>query len=217
MNIIRKLRQNLKLTQAQLAEKAGTTQPQIKRLELEERKLTKEWAEKLAPHLGVEASMLLFPENENLIPVLQPIGTIPVIGKVAANSWLAVDDLDVYNDEEEYVPSVSGYPIKAQFALTVDGNCLNRIANNGDKLVCVDVIELGMDVQPNDLVIVQRSRFNGQMIERTAKRIRKTIDGYELWPESNDPNHQEPIKITGINEGDEIRIIGKVLWILRKP
>lgn len=72
-------------------------------------------------------------------------------------------------------------------------------------------------MEPNDLVIVERSRFNGQMIERTAKRIRQTISGFELWPESTEPNHQEPIKINGATDGEEIRIVGKVLWILRKP
>jgi len=69
MNLIRKLRRELNITQAGLARRVGTTQPQIKRLELGERKLTKEWAEKIAPHLGVTPLQLLFPDEESA-PVL---------------------------------------------------------------------------------------------------------------------------------------------------
>ncbi|UTO29099.1 LexA family protein [Bartonella harrusi] len=217
MHIIKKLRKDLGLTQVKLAEKAGTTQPQIKRLEKGERKLTKEWAEKLAPHLGVKPFNLLFPENKEIHPISNAIGMIPVIGKVAASSWMSVEDMDFGFDDIEYVPSTSKYPAHFQFALKIEGNCLNKIARDGDQLICVDIIKAGIDVEPNDLVIVERSRFNGQMIERTAKRIRQTISGFELWPESTEPNHQEPIKINGATDGEEIRVVGKVLWILRKP
>lgn len=146
-----------------------------------------------------------------------PTGYVAVIGKVAANTWLSVEDMDFSYDDVEYVPSLPEHPISHQFGLLIDGNCLNKIANHGDRLICLDVIKSSTDVGPNDLVIVERSRFSGQMVERTAKRIRQTADGYELWPESNDPAHQAPIKLNGAQEGETIRIIGKVLWIMRKP
>ena len=60
MSIIKHLRETRGLTQARLAELAGTSQPQIRRLEAGERQLTKEWAERLAPHLGLSASDLMF-------------------------------------------------------------------------------------------------------------------------------------------------------------
>lgn len=47
------------LTQAGLGELVGTTQVQIGRLEAGKRKLTKEWAERLAPHLKVTPAYLL--------------------------------------------------------------------------------------------------------------------------------------------------------------
>lgn len=52
------------MTQAQLAELAATSQPQIRRLEAGERRLSKEWAQRLAPHLGVAASQLMFGEDD---------------------------------------------------------------------------------------------------------------------------------------------------------
>jgi phage repressor protein C with HTH and peptisase S24 domain len=60
MNMIKELRDKLKISQADLAEAVGTSQPQIKRLEAGDRKLTKEWAERLSPHLKVTAEELLF-------------------------------------------------------------------------------------------------------------------------------------------------------------
>jgi phage repressor protein C with HTH and peptisase S24 domain len=60
MNMIKELRDKLKISQADLAEAVGTSQPQIKRLEAGDRKLTKEWAERLSPHLGVPPEALLF-------------------------------------------------------------------------------------------------------------------------------------------------------------
>lgn len=64
MSEIVRLRTALKMSQQQLADLVGTSQPQIKRLEKGQRKLTKEWAERLAPHLGlgVTAEALMFPE-----------------------------------------------------------------------------------------------------------------------------------------------------------
>lgn len=58
--MIKELREKLEMTQSDLAELVGTSQPQIKRLETGERKLTKEWAEKIGPKLGVTAEILMF-------------------------------------------------------------------------------------------------------------------------------------------------------------
>lgn len=65
MSTIKDLREKNNLSQQQLADLVGTSQPQIKRLESGERKLTKEWAERLAPHLGVKAWMLVFDDAMN--------------------------------------------------------------------------------------------------------------------------------------------------------
>lgn len=62
MNRIKALREKRGLTQSQLAELAGTSQPQIKRLENGERELTVEWATRLAGHLGTTPVSLLFPD-----------------------------------------------------------------------------------------------------------------------------------------------------------
>ena len=69
MSIIRRLRERKGLSQAQLAELVGTSAPQILRLEKGRRKLTVDWAERIAPHLGVAAFELLFPGATGRTPV----------------------------------------------------------------------------------------------------------------------------------------------------
>lgn len=54
VNRLREFREARKLSQARLGDLAGTSSQQIDRLEKAQRKLTVQWAEKLAPHLGVE-------------------------------------------------------------------------------------------------------------------------------------------------------------------
>lgn len=59
MSTLRELRQAAGLSQEKLAELAGTSQPQINKLEAGQRKMTVDWAVKLAKPLGVEPAVLL--------------------------------------------------------------------------------------------------------------------------------------------------------------
>ncbi|MFT6556249.1 MAG: transcriptional regulator with XRE-family HTH domain [Sneathiella sp.] len=66
---LRRYRKQRGFTQSELAKMAGTSHPQIQRLETGERKLTLEWAETLAPHLLVHPANLLF-DDESLYEAL---------------------------------------------------------------------------------------------------------------------------------------------------
>lgn len=155
--------------------------------------------------------------SDELTQSSAPINMIPVTGRVAASNWLSVDDMDFSYNDIDYVPSVGNYPIDWQFALVVEGNCLNKVASHGDRLVCINTIAASIDIKENDLAIIERTRFGGQMVERTAKRVRRSAKGFELWPESLDPDHQEPMLLYDVPEGETIEVIGKVLWILKTP
>lgn len=159
------------------------------------------------------------PEDSTLRPVAAKVQGVSVVGKVSASSWYTVDDhsIEYYGDDVETVPSVSGYPIEWQFGLIVEGNCLNRIAADGTRLVCLDLIKSQQDIQENDLVIIERTRFSGQMRQITAKRVRASKQGFELWPESDDPAHQDPILLNEARDDETLRVWGKVLWILKRP
>lgn len=151
--------------------------------------------------------------QENVVKT--PLATVPIIGIVRAGAWQDADvgDSGLY----EVVPAAPEEPAAWQYAFIVEGTSLNRVAEPGSILICLDAVKSRVDIQDRDLVIVERSRFAGQMIERTGKRVRKVRDGFELWPDSDDPAHQEPMLLKAEPDGDEIRIVAKVLWIMRKP
>lgn len=77
---LKELREVAGLSQLELAKMAGTSQPQIKRLESGERELTAPWAKRLAPYLGVSPVDLIFPEMSK-----RPL-TLNIVGRVGAST-----------------------------------------------------------------------------------------------------------------------------------
>ncbi len=75
--MIRVLREKIGLTQQQLADAVGTSQPQIRRLEAGERRLTKEWAERIAGHLNTTPEILLFGDPEKISSVNDNAPSLP--------------------------------------------------------------------------------------------------------------------------------------------
>jgi DNA-binding XRE family transcriptional regulator len=143
----------------------------------------------------------------------------PVIGKVAAGVWLEADPMGRH-DPIDYlpIPGDSRYPAGTVFGLEVEGSSLNLIAKPGDVLVCASIYSGIAEVNENDLVIVQRTRFGGLLHEVTAKRVRRADGKFLLVPESTDPAWQTPIEVPVGEDGEtEIAVIAKVLWIFKKP
>lgn len=88
MSEIRRLRKALGMRQHELALLADTSQPQIARLEKDQRDLTKEWAERLAPHLGVSPVALMFPEGPHGDSIDEDLKWVaPEFAEVLANSF----------------------------------------------------------------------------------------------------------------------------------
>lgn len=221
---IRRLRQTiLDITQAEFADKVGgVTRGAVGNWELG-KGIKRENLQRIADEFKISFEWLATgkgePTNAALtIPNNKPakVSMVPVIGFVKAGTWQDIEEwgaLEVAN----FVPSTGDYPADWQFALVVDGNSVNRAAKHGDWLICVDLIKSRLVIEDDDLVIVERSRYNGQMVERTAKRVKRTLAGIELWPDSDDPAHQEPVAYRTNGETDEVRVTAKVLWVLRKP
>lgn len=177
-------------------------------------------AQTYARKFKVSLDYLLTGKNADFLTTLikkpAKLGMVPVKGRVKAGDWQDIDSWGA-NFMSEWVPSSGEYPLEWQYAFVVDGESLNRTARHGDRLICLDLRDAGADFNDGDLVIVERSRFAGQMVERTAKRARKTLAGFELWPESDDPAHQEAIPYHGNGESDNVSVVARVLWVMRKP
>lgn len=177
---------------------------------------------KLAPVLETSVAWLSEGEGPEIVVGLSDSvadlhpAPIPVTGYVEAGNWFDVEN-DRTVQDEYYVPAHHDFPPACQRAFVVSGNSINRIARPGAILVTVNIIGAGISLKDGDLVVVERSRYDGQMVERTAKRLRRTASGWELWPESDDPNFQRPIVVNGSMEHENYDIKYKVLLIVSRP
>jgi transcriptional regulator with XRE-family HTH domain len=102
------------LSRPQLAELAGTSPQQIERLEKGMREMTRTWADRLAPHLGVSPEFLVFSRARQ----------IPIIGYASAGSG------EMHFDSEQHVIGKIDAPDWANdntVAVTVRGTSLGRL------------------------------------------------------------------------------------------
>ncbi|MBX3543603.1 XRE family transcriptional regulator [Chelatococcus sp.] len=117
MSYLAKARRNKGLSQAALAEQAGTSQPQIQRLEKGDREMTREWAERLAPILGLDPVTLLFgPRTARLVGF--------VGAGAEAHFYEAGDGL---MEEVERPPGASDQTV----ALEIKGDSMYGVADHG--------------------------------------------------------------------------------------
>ncbi|UES36738.1 MULTISPECIES: helix-turn-helix domain-containing protein [Stappiaceae] len=171
---------------------------------------------KIANALGTTEGALLFGDLIEMAAIKRNGTTVPICGEVAAGLWMEADLFEGERGARSTVLGDSRYPTELQYLLTIKGESLNRVARDGDLILCLNYAQAGIELQSGDLVVVERTRDGGQTIERTAKRLVQSADGLQLHPESNDPRFQDPIVF---NEGDEevtqVRIVAKALSILR--
>lgn len=144
---------------------------------------------------------------------------IPILGRVAAASWTEIMQSQAVASApaSSPFPPDPRYPLDAQFDMIVDGTSINRFAQPGEALRCINIVRSGVFVNDGDLVIVERTRA-GILRETSAKRLRRKGRTVELWPDSDDPLWQEPIIVNsdGLSGSDEVAIIAKVLWKYRE-
>ena len=142
---------------------------------------------------------------------------LEIKGEVAAGLWM---ESGLFETEQSEESTLAGgdrrFPPGAQYLLRIRGESMNRIARDGDLILCLDFMEAGIELKSGDVAVVERSRDGGHTIERTAKRVVRHNDRIELRPESTDPRFQEPIIFNDHSEeAAEVRIIAKVLSVIR--
>jgi len=171
--------------------------------------------EKLA--LALDTTRLFLQEGLTDAKVM-PSKPIPFRGEVAAGIWLEAGDLSL--EPERYLPfnPAPQFPDGSVYCLTVRGDSMDRVAPEGSTLVCVDTYAAGIAIRDQDMVIVERQREQGGLIEVTAKRVRQVPGGYELVPESTNPRWQ-PVFLSSQSKtpDDVVRVIARVEYVLLKP
>ncbi|MHA7777375.1 LexA family protein [Roseibium sp. M-1] len=147
---------------------------------------------------------------------LRAAAPLEIKGQVAAGLWMEAGLFETDTVSQSTIAGDLRYPGEYQYLLQINGESLNRIARNGDLILCLDYLDAGIEIKSGDLVVVERSRDGGHTIERTAKRIVRRNGDIELRPESNDPRFQDPVIFTEHDEeATEVRIISKILSVIR--
>lgn len=173
-------------------------------------------ADKYAKAFGVSEAWLLTGHGQGPGQKLGYVETRPVevIGVVQAGEWTEAFEWD---DEDRYVVPIPADPEYAAYTLKgaeMRGPSMNRWRPEGTVIIFTDQIETQEELRLGKRYFVQRS--NGHEYECTVKKLWQD-DGGKLWllPESDDPRFQEPLSVEG-NDGEEIRIVGRVTYSVAK-
>jgi SOS-response transcriptional repressor LexA len=140
----------------------------------------------------------------------KPMSTaMPVRGEVRAGAWFEIEGEN--ERKPEFIAALPDpkYPASAQYALRVVGDSMNKVVQSGQYIVVVSLEDAGIDIRDSDLVVVKRER--AMTYEVTLKRAKMGPNGWELWPESTDPRHQEPIILGDGDRDVEVSVIARVL------
>jgi SOS-response transcriptional repressor LexA len=144
-------------------------------------------------------------------------GPIPTKGEVAAGQWLDLDvELDPRDFEQYPITADPKYPHEAQYGLIVRGTSINRLADSGDVLHCLDLGISSVEPDENDLVIVERRRAQAGQKEVTAKRIQRRNRAILLVPDSTD-SKWKPIELDPkkAQDGEEVGVVALVLAVYK--
>lgn len=171
--------------------------------------------EALAPVLKMAPEELAFGRKPRRSRRDQPM--LRIIGEVAAGLWHDVDGAEEREYAQHPVPFDPRYPEEAQYGLLVIGTSINKVAQNGDVLQCLDVGISGIAPQEDDVVVVERRRGQAGQKEVTAKRYRPRGTVIELAPDSTDTRWTESFVIDPrIPAGDEeIAVIAVVIGVYK--
>lgn len=204
---IYKARTKAGLSQSALGKKLGVTREAVSQWESEDSEPTAARLRKASVILSVGYDWLATGRTSEA----EIVPGIRLWGEIAGGVWSEVKDSQDNDFERVPVAPDPRFPAEAQYALKVRGNSVNKIAKDGVTVICVDVIDGGIDLRHGDLVWVERRK--GGLVETTIKRLRKGDKGPELWPESDDPAHQEKVAVEASSD-TEVTIKGLVLYTL---
>lgn len=136
--------------------------------------------------------------------------------RVQAGAWFQTDAEWPPEDTSIAVMPNPRYAEFPQWIERVVGDSANKKIPDGFYVHVVDAVEMGYVAGHNDWVIVERTRDQGGLRERTIKQVELLPQGkILLWPRSTNPQWQEPVDLTAGarpgEEGIEVRIVGKVI------
>lgn len=140
---------------------------------------------------------------------------LPVRFEVAAGAWREHEDYDTAS-EPETLPATLIEPFEQfpQWLERVNGDSMDRLIPAGSLVHVVDAIALHYVPADGDIVVVERTRAQGALIERSLKQLAVPKRGpLELWPRSHNARWDKPLVLSGDEPDDDtvVQIVGLVI------
>jgi hypothetical protein len=196
-------------TNTGLAKAMGVGQPRVAEIKTGTRQVK-------ATELPKMARYLEEPIPAALTPYLAPTTMVGLKGSVRAGYWADPGEETDFTGQYVGVQLPEVYrDIPRKFAVRVEGASMNRLYPDGTILVCASLYDL-RETEPiaGKKYIVRRTRRDGA-VETTVKEVAPDHTGRVwLWPRSDDPEHQSPIPLEGV-EGETIEATARVIWSMK--
>lgn len=199
-------------TTADAARAFGWNENTYKSHENGERGIKLAVARKYAAAYGVTPAYILTGEGNSSLRKIESVNEVRLVGVVAAGKFRD-SDFEV-GEDTTIIPAVArkGIDVGRQYAVRVDGPSVNQRIPDGMYAICVALDAYPGGAPIGSLVHVVRE-IDG-LVEHTIKELRYTKDGLILMPVSDDPEHQEAVKVES-EEHVTVRISGIVIGAYR--
>jgi hypothetical protein len=118
--------------------------------------------------------------------------------------------------EYSWFPHLTCHPPARQFALIVEGEFVNRVARDGDAILCVDMAASGAPPSHGDLVLVECPGTDGGEI--SLRRMRRDGDRIALSFDSDHPDWRETVHVRAAASlaACGVVVIAKALAVFRR-
>lgn len=140
---------------------------------------------------------------------------LPIAFEVAASGFVERDDLPQRPFGFAKVPTVAPYADCPQWLERVVNDSMDRLLPPGSIIHVVDTEAIRYRPRHDDIVVVERTRNDGALVERTVKQVALLPGGSaELWPRSHNARWSAPVRLLAdVADGEEVtvRIVGLVL------
>lgn len=199
-----KARSDAKLTQEQLAQAVGKTRGAVAQWESGEVRPRHATLEAIAKATKKPLHWLI--NGIDTFGDQGPRVGLEVVGEISAGVWREGN----YRYERKYEPVAThpDYPGYGQRLYKVAGDSINRVADSGEYLHCVELHKGGFEPEHGDLVIVRRMHHG--LAEYTAKQMIWDSGRWVLRPLSDNPDWQSDIELDG-DEDTEIAVTDLVI------
>jgi plasmid maintenance system antidote protein VapI len=195
-----------------LAKALGIDASAVSRMLKGDRKLKLEEVAGAAAYLGLDPPGQFVRNRTDVASVNTSVQAVTLTKSAAGGVWREVGVPVIF--EAVAIPLVPEPRLAGlvQYATRIDGNDFNKILSPGDFAIFVAFSDMRDAPQDGDIVEVERRR--GDSIETTVRRVRVRGSVVELWPESDDPKWQTPLRVTA-SDRDRIEITGFYVGLFR--